>query len=258
MKKILFLVLTFLLSLSSYSQIEGFEGTTLPDTGTDQWSLSSGVWGVFDNGVGLTQSWNISTTAHTGVRAAFMNRENIGMGNTSQDFLATPQVTVPANGQLRFWSRTNITGNQGTLFKIMVSTNAVQNNVASYVEVESYTEDELSTVFNEWDERIVDLTAYAGQAVYVAFMMQFTQPTAGVGGDRWLLDDVKIVERCLEPTALSATPLSTSAILNWAGPAIATSYLVAVVPFGSTDPLDVNAITVTGATTTTVSGTTNP
>ena len=68
-------------------------------------------WAVFDNGVGLTRRWNINTVAtnvYQGVNAAYMDRENIGQGNTSEDYLATPLVTVPANGELRFWTRSTI------------------------------------------------------------------------------------------------------------------------------------------------------
>ncbi|HEY0042825.1 MAG TPA: fibronectin type III domain-containing protein, partial [Flavisolibacter sp.] len=245
MKKFTLLILTLLFSLAGYSQppvlVEDFEGTALPDLGTDQWALNSGIWGVFDNGVGLTQSWNVSTTVtdppsqHSGTRAAFMNRENIGQGNTSQDFLATPQFAVPANGQLKFWTRSNITGNQGTIFKIMVST-TTQTDPAAYTLIQQYTEDQLTTVFNVYQEKTISLSAYpAGTQVYVAFVMEFTQPTAGVGGDRWLIDDVRVVTQCLDPSNLTASGLTqTSATLNWANPSGATQWEVEIVPFAAT------------------------
>src|SRR5690606_2647155 len=135
----------FLLSICGFAQSEGFEGTSIPDFTTDQWVLDSGTWAVFDNGVGTVQSWTANTTVttppliNTGERAAFINIENIGMNNTSIDYLATPLFTIPTNGQLRFFTRTTIGGNQGTIFKIMVST-TVQNDPAAYVEVESWTE----------------------------------------------------------------------------------------------------------------------
>ena len=85
MKKITFLLLTFLCSYSGYSQFtEGFEGASFPPTG----------WLVTDNGVGTTVSWIRSNTqpVNSGVWAAYMNRENVGPGNTSQDWLITNQL----------------------------------------------------------------------------------------------------------------------------------------------------------------------
>src|SRR5690606_29876709 len=119
MKRITLLILAMLFSITGFSQVlvESFEGTTVPDLGNNTWELGSGTWGVFDNGVGTGQSWTFNdgvTTPPTpplvydGARAAYMNRENIGQFNTSQDYLATPAVTVPNNGQLKFWTRTTL------------------------------------------------------------------------------------------------------------------------------------------------------
>ena len=58
MKKITLLIITLFLSLAGYAQFpipgtEGFESTTgptpLPST---TWTLGTGNWAVFDNGVG--------------------------------------------------------------------------------------------------------------------------------------------------------------------------------------------------------------
>ena len=103
--------------------LEGFEGTTGPDltapTTPTPWTLASGTagnqWAVFDNGVGTNQRWGINNgtvtpptppLVYAGTNAAYMNRENVGQGNTSEDYLATPLVTIPPNGQLRFFTRT--------------------------------------------------------------------------------------------------------------------------------------------------------
>ena len=219
---------------------EGFESANTPNTVTNTWDLDSGIWGVFDNGVGLANSW-IATTAvtspvsiHSGVKAAFMQRENVGQGNTSQDYLATPLITVPANGQVRFWTRLNLVGNQGTLFKIMVST-TTQDNPAAYTLVQQYTEDQLNAVFNVYEEKVVSISAYAGQQIYVAFVMEFTQTSAGIGGDRWLVDDVRVASQCIDPLNLSAGSISQSAAtLGWANPSGANSWEIEIIPFAST------------------------
>ncbi|HEY0045839.1 MAG TPA: fibronectin type III domain-containing protein, partial [Flavobacterium sp.] len=240
MKNITFLMLAFFFSVIGYSQSEGFEGTTLPDLATDQWVLGSGTWGVFDNGVGNAQSWTVNSTVatpplvHSGTRAAFLNLENIGATNTSRDYLATPLFTIPDNGQLRFFTRTTVNGNQGTIYKIMVST-TVQNDPAAYVEIESWTESELTATFNIYEEKVVDLSAYEGDQIYVAFVREFTQPSPALGGDRWLIDDVRFVEKCLAPEELSAgTITQTSALLTWENPSGATQWEIEIIPFAAT------------------------
>ena len=50
-----------------------------------------------------------------------MNREFIGQGNTSEDYLATPAVQIPTNGVLHFYTRMFTSGNQGTIYQIKVS-----------------------------------------------------------------------------------------------------------------------------------------
>ncbi|MGV8994744.1 MAG: choice-of-anchor L domain-containing protein, partial [Flavobacterium sp.] len=262
MKKITLLTLMLFLSFSGFSQIsEGFEGSTLPDVIAKQWVLGSGTWGVFDNGVGTTKSWNVNTgvttppTVHGGTRAAYMDRENIGVTNTSRDYLATPQITIPTNGELKFWTRTLANGNQGTIFKIMVSTTS-QTTPAAYTLVQQWTEDELTATYNIYEEKSVNLAAYAGQNVYIAFVMEFTQPTAALGGDRWLVDDMRIVEKCLDPTALTATAITqNSATLGWSNPGNATNFEIQVLPFSGT--LGASGTAVTG-TSFVATGTTTP
>ncbi|HLF52416.1 choice-of-anchor J domain-containing protein, partial [Flavobacterium sp.] len=200
MKKITLLILTFLLSFSGFSQVlnEGFEGGTFPPT-------VPGNWAVFQNGFG-SNVWTTNTVLpHTGTKAAQINsRQNIGMGNTSKDFLATPLVTVPTNGQLRFWSRTAVNGNQGTKYQVRIASGALpanQTDEAAYTTlVQEWTEDELSTTYNIYEEKVVDLTAYAGQQIYIAFVDEYTQASTTLSGDSWLLDDILLVSRCLDPT----------------------------------------------------------
>ena len=99
MKKITLLLLSFFFAIAGYSQTEGFESTTGPDAlPSTNWTLGTGNWAVFDNGVGTNVRWGITTVAsqvYNGVNSAYCNRENIGDGNTSIDYLASPLRTVP-------------------------------------------------------------------------------------------------------------------------------------------------------------------
>ena len=202
MKKIILFLLTFF-SISTYAQFpEGFEGATFQPTG----------WVVEDNGVGTGQSWGRTNAAgfgwvHQGTWSAIVNRDN---GATSpglaQDWLITPQVTVPANGQIRFYSRSAANGEQGSVYKVLLSTTG-QNRASFTTVLATYTELEIQNL--PFVQFSIPLNAYAGTPVYFAFVMEVNNGL----GDRWILDDVKVDQQCLVPTALTVTPFSTSANL---------------------------------------------
>jgi gliding motility-associated-like protein len=145
-------------------------------------------------------------------------------------------VTIPTNGELHFQTRSFTSGNQGTLYQIRVApATATQTNPAAYTLVQQWTETELTAVYNVCEEKIVDLSAYAGQQIYVSFVMVFTQPTDSLGGDRWLVDAVSINQKCLVPTGLTAAGLTfNGANLNWANPSGATSWEIEIIPVAAT------------------------
>ena len=96
MKKIIFIILMSFVSFLGHSQFSENFDLGIPAT-----------WTVFDNGVGLAQSWQTTTVpvnVFGGVGAsAEVNRENILQGNTSEDWLVTPMQDIPANFQLKFF-----------------------------------------------------------------------------------------------------------------------------------------------------------
>ncbi len=210
MKKKLLLSFFSLFSFLGYAQLplEGFEGTFPPTN-----------WAVFDINVGGTTDWATNPNSCQETLAAYMNRQNIAQGVSTEEYLATRLVQVPTNGELRFFSRTFTAGNQGTTYEVKLALGTSAQNVpASYTTtLATYTEDQLSAVFNICDEKVIDLTAFQGQNVYIAFVMKYTQPTGSLTGDRWLLDNVQVIEKCLDPTALAAAPLATSSTLSWTG-----------------------------------------
>lgn len=211
MKKKFLLSFFSLLSFLGYSQglpLEGFEGTFPPTN-----------WAVFDTNVGGNTNWaTITTNVCNGATSAYMNRQNIAQGVVTEEYLATSAFEVPVNGELRFFSRTFTAGNQGTLYQVKIApATSPQNVPGSYTTLQQYTEDQLSLVFNVCDEQVINLSAYAGQNVYIAFVMMYTQPTSGLTGDRWILDNVQVIQRCLDPTNGTAAPLATSATFNWSG-----------------------------------------
>src|SRR6478672_11519640 len=256
MKKITLLLFAFFLSFSAYSQfptpgVEGFKNTTGPDlpTGPSPWTLGTGApgnqWAVFDNGIGTTGRWQINTAVVcAGKNTAYMNRVNTGgTGLTSEHYLATPRVTVPVNGQLRFVSRTFTPGNTGTFYDVKwAPSTANQMDPTAYtVTLATYTEDELTqdsytgvfNAFNICTGRIINFPASipAGTQGYIAFVRRNTQLGTTADGDRWLLDDVQLNSRCLDPTNLGQSGLFfDSADLTWGNPSGATSWEVEVLP----------------------------
>lgn len=235
MKKITFGFFMMILPYLGFAQVidEGFEGATFPPT-------TPGNWITMDNGIGTGESW-IETTdparVYAGLKAAIIDRENIGAGNTSQDWLVTPQITVPANGQLRFFTRQTLLGNNGSIYEIRVSTDASQTNQAAYTTIQTWTENNLNTTYNVYEEKAVSLSAYAGQQVYVAFVKVNTQPTGTTSGDRWLIDQVKVLQQCLDPSILTTGAITpTSAVLSWTNNGSATNWEVVVQPSGTGTP----------------------
>ncbi len=241
MKKITLLLLTFFMSFVGYSQLtENFdEGTSLP-TG----------WVAFNNGQGTApRLWRILPTAALSFstpNSAFSERYQIGQGNTSQDWLATSAVTLPANAQLQFVTRQRTDGDQGAIYRLMVArvSAGAQNNPAIYQQAAEWDELSLNPEgpFNgdgtpRWDEHTVDLRALGynqDEQVYLAFVKIYTQPGASANDADvgWHIDDVRVSQKCEMPTQLAAPVINmTSAQLSWVTPTGgATSWEIVIVP----------------------------
>jgi len=245
MKKITLLIFMSLLSFVGYSQVfpEGFEGVFPPTS-------ASGTWAVTHNGVGTgpsdTNLWvrsgpnSATSPPHTGQYAASVERINVGMGVTEEDWLISPKVTVPANGQLRFYAQQGRAGDQGSKLQIRVSTivtAGTQTTLANFTtQIVELTEPQISPNAGVYAEQVINLTPLvaANQEVYIAFVRVYTQPTAAVGGDRFIIDDINLVQQCLDPTNGVANAITTStATLSWTNPSGSTNWEIEVVPSAS-------------------------
>ncbi len=216
MKKITLLLLAILYSVVGYSQFpENFESpsVTVPN------GFPAG-WLVTNNGVGPTIEWNIVSTAGiviNGTKSAFINRDNIGLGNTSEDWLISPATLIPANGQLRFFTKQTLPGDNGSIYQIRIYSGANQSALSSYTILQQWTEPQLNATFDVVEEKVVNFPVSAiGTNTFIAFVRVYTQPTGATGGDRWVIDDINVVERCLNPGALNANNIAaTQANLFW-------------------------------------------
>ena len=224
MKKITLLLITLLFSFTGFSQalLQGFE------TPTTAFGIPAN-WARFQSGAAGEIWYTDGTAPRTGTKHAMLLGENLGVGNSAKYYLASPLVTIPLNGQLRFWVKTSQQGDQGGVFKIKVASGASaanQTTEAAYTTtLQTYSESQLSTNVAPapivYEEQVVDFppaTFPAGTQVYIAFVSEITQ-TSPFQGDDLFLDDVLVVSRCLEPTTLAAGTLtSTSAVLSWTNP----------------------------------------
>jgi gliding motility-associated-like protein len=228
MKKITLLLITILFSFSGFSQalIQGFETPTTP------FGLPLN-WAHFESGsaseLWYTDSVINGIAPHSGSKQAVLYGENLGVGNSAKYYIASPVVTIPLNGQLRFWVRTSQQGDQGGVFKVKIASAALASNQTSEAAytttLQTYTESQISTNVAPapivYEEQVINFpvaTFPIGTQVYIAFVSEVAQ-TSPFQGDNFYLDDVLVVSKCLDPITLAAdTFTASSAVLSWTNP----------------------------------------
>lgn len=168
MKHITSLILVMLCALPLFAQWhvdEGFEGGVgaLPAGWTYHDDGDGNVWCVI----------NRPDYSHAGNNVAFC--ENF-MPNQNADWLITPQVTVAAGDSLIFFARSWYSTEN---LKVYVSTTgtAISNFSQQILN--------LQNLGNSYQRATYDLTAYAGQNIYIGFL--WNCENYGI-----LIDDVKI------------------------------------------------------------------
>jgi hypothetical protein len=158
---------------------EGFE--TWPPTG----------WEIFLEGES-TRGWrqDFENISHTGDHSADSNISNNQMDN----WLVSPAINViNPNYELKYWEISN--ANDIEFYdrsSVHVSTGSSDPADGDYVEV--YEANILNTV--DWEERTIDLSAYDGQTIYVAFRHEGTY-------HKWHLDDVTVSPSNFDDAALT-------------------------------------------------------
>ena len=171
-------MLCFALSQFSTAQTllsEGFEGAAFPPAG---WTSFIGT-----NGLGTTNNWIQATVPHTGDYAAANQYENV-VGGIAEDWLVTSQIdlSTSSNTELLFYTTQSWTTNYGSTYEVKVSTNS-QTTHADFVTVATYNETNFGTTY---ELKNVDLSAYDGMMVYIAFVHYNDD------GDNWIIDDVEV------------------------------------------------------------------
>jgi gliding motility-associated-like protein len=234
MKRIITALFLTLISACCYAQefTEGFNTPWIAGSGPN--TGPPGGWGIYDNGLGMGLQWeqtnpeNPEQPPFEGTNAAYIDREGLPAGQQAEDWLVTPRFVMPNNGQVSFYSRLSISGNQNSRFRVLISTNPAQGNLANYTLLQEWTEPQLNPDFNIYTQKFVDIpSSYFGQQVYIAIVM------VNNNGDRWLVDDFKVKEKCLTPTGVAIPAESitfTQAQVNWTEAGTATQWEVEIVP----------------------------
>ncbi|WP_411895817.1 choice-of-anchor J domain-containing protein [Winogradskyella sp. A2] len=216
MKKITLLFLTLCMTISSYAQFpEDFSGGVIP-----------AGWAVFDNGNGTAQSWMVAGTTNP---YAIIVWENVAF-SVAEDWLVTPQFTVDGTNFILSFDQTDSSGiDYGSIATVRIST-ASQTTPTDFTIVDTQTEADL-WAGGPFAQHTVDLTAYIGQSIYVAFVMENDD------GDLWAIDNVDMISNATAPNpATTPTPadMATNIMIN--DPGGDDSVTLAWVPATTGDP----------------------
>ncbi|NPA36073.1 MAG: T9SS type A sorting domain-containing protein [Chlorobi bacterium] len=171
---------------------EGFESGVL-----------SGCWAVIDKDGVNGEHWHVvSNDANTGTYSAYIKYDNASeSGGVVEDWLITPAISLNDNSQLNYWESWDYPGYASDIYvKISTST---QTDTASFVDLLHFeTSDYLDD--NNFTLRTIDLSAYDGQTVYLAFVMKQND------GASWYIDDLEITSSCSGLPAITVQPEAQS------------------------------------------------
>ncbi|MCP4459106.1 MAG: PKD domain-containing protein [Cytophagales bacterium] len=166
---------------------EGFESTTFPP---DCWYSSRGT-----NNLGTVNDWIRATDiVNSGTGSAYVEYELVSGGN-AEDWLVTPELDFQStvNNSLSFFTQQTYGTDYNSQYHIRVSTTS-QTDLASFVNVQTFTGSDFSDA--SFTQETVDLSAYNGMTVYLAFIMEQND------GDDWRIDDISVTG---EPLLISAS-----------------------------------------------------
>lgn len=208
------MILVVLCGSNAQAQVlsESFDGT-FPPAG----------WAVFDNGVGTNISWSQNTTSFAGAGSAYTNYD-CSVTASSEDWLVTPLLAITAGNTIMSYYHQQPDGfDYGSLYEVRISTTS-QTATASFTSIDTLTESQVPT---SWGLYSVDLSAYIGQSIYIAFV--HTQNC----GDDYYIDELLIGNPpCIPPSFLAAGNVTaTSADISWTSSAPQAE--VSVVPAGN-------------------------
>ena len=182
--------------VATFPYNESFDGSmncwTVIDGNNDgnSWILSSGISGG---------SSTITPHSGTGMAASFSWN---GSAINANEYLVSPQFVLPA-GQtitLSWWFRVNGSYPEDKLaVKVSTTGNAVSNFTTTLFDIIP------TSVHGDWTQQTIDLSAYAGQSIYLAFHHHDSYDA-----NYLLVDDIQIAVSAPAPTQYTITASSNN------------------------------------------------
>lgn len=198
---------------------EGFEnnGSSFP---TD-WHIENVSGPAYEWVVGTS---NAAVPAYEGTRMAYINRETVAPGQVAEDWLITPAFTLPEDAQLQFFSKLTQGGDQGSLYKIMISPSG-SADTEDFDEVILWDELTLNPDHNSYLKKEVWLPGTTGSTIRLAFVMQ------GNNGDRWQVDKVSVQSGCHAVEGIGSGTITSGAIeFMWDNNDSSSQWEIEIVP----------------------------
>ncbi|WP_178984200.1 choice-of-anchor J domain-containing protein [Winogradskyella helgolandensis] len=231
--------LFLLISVKGFAQLNETFDSGIPAT-----------WTLIGNGVGAVD-WSTTTDGYLSTNGVSINpsSDNIGDQNTAQYFLITPQITIPENGEIQFYTKQSNEADNGAQYEIRLSTAAQPDINGFNIPLQSYTESTLNIGSQtSYEKKVVEIPTSipAGLEIYIAFVTINTQNGGTPTGDEWFVDEFSILEGCIEviddTVTIDAITVDTAEV-SWTHPT-ATNFEIQILPTGGV-PAD-SGIPVTG------------
>ncbi|HET8837902.1 MAG TPA: choice-of-anchor J domain-containing protein, partial [Flavobacteriaceae bacterium] len=175
---------------------QGFESTPENEV-TTCWSIING---------GGPDEWyvdDVGADAYDGTKVMYISWDS----GPHDDYLITPKMSITAGSTDRFtFHSAGFSTTYTEIFNVLVSTTGT--NVGDFTQIDG----PISAPQSGWAEHIYDLSAYAGQDIYVAIQVTSTNQL------HLYIDGVVLdaLPSCPKPSALTANNvMATSASLGW-------------------------------------------
>jgi len=194
MKKItLFFILCIGFIFNSHAQLPETFDTEIPAT----WAVFSGL-----NGEGPTYTW-----VHNANGYILCQWEAAALGTTAEDWLVSPLTPITTATSLLTFDQTDyFAPDYGSSYTVRISTTS-QTDITSFTTVDTQAEPSVTNgTALQFSGYSVDLSAYEGMSVYIAFVLEQND------GDAWFLDNIDLEnQNATAPNpAITPTPLDTA------------------------------------------------